>query len=238
MTTDNLIVLICAVLGSTGITTVVMYFIVRNDSVRILFKDRVKQYCEFLITKGEVSQQDHDYLITLHEHYNKKYKDGNGILADRMAKVKEVYDAGQKKRLAENKPTSSLPPEPVKEKPHVLAIDDQETWRKLVERALRAEYDVHTLDDSAEAMMLIRQINPAVIILDNMMLPITGVELTREIRKQPRYQNTPIIMLTGSTEKHILEEAFDAGIDDYIAKPFDARKLLDTVAHCIRNRKR
>lgn len=65
--------------------------------------------------------------------------------------------------------------------------------------------------------------------LDIQMPDVNGIELCRWIRRQPDYESTPILMITGMTDKSYVLEAFAAGAIDYITKPFDPIELITRV---------
>ena len=67
------------------------------------------------------------------------------------------------------------------------------------------------------------------LILDIEMPGMSGIELCEQVRKLPRYRNTPILMLTAVTDRVRIERAFAAGADDYITKPFDVKEIATRV---------
>ncbi len=107
----------------------------------------------------------------------------------------------------------------------VLVVEDDRSVREAVERALSFEgYEVTTARDGAEALSVVMNDNPDVIVLDVMMPHIDGLEAARRIRA--RGVSTPILMLTARQTVSDRVAGLDAGADDYLVKPFALEELL------------
>lgn len=108
--------------------------------------------------------------------------------------------------------------------PHVLVVDDDERIRDLMVRYLSANgFRVTPAQDAAAARAALRGLSFDLILLDVMMPGENGLELAREL-KQTR--PIPICMLTALSETESRIEGLEAGVDDYVAKPFEPRELL------------
>lgn len=108
----------------------------------------------------------------------------------------------------------------------VLVIDDDRMIRKIIEKSLSSlGYDVLTADSGEEGLHNIKAINPDVVITDKTMPGIDGFEVTRRLRRQPEFTHIPILVLTGDKELKDKLEAFEAGADDYLSKPFEKAEL-------------
>lgn len=107
----------------------------------------------------------------------------------------------------------------------VLLVEDDRGVRESLARALRYEgYEVEAAPDGIEAMQLLDQHPPDVIVLDVMMPVMDGLEVCRRIRA--RGDETPILMLTARHEVNDRVAGLDAGADDYLVKPFALDELL------------
>ena len=107
----------------------------------------------------------------------------------------------------------------------VLVVEDDRAVRDAVERALEFEgYEVTTARDGAEALSMVLNSEPDVIVLDVMMPHVDGLETCRRIRA--RGISTPILMLTARREVSDRVAGLDAGADDYMVKPFALEELL------------
>ncbi len=113
-----------------------------------------------------------------------------------------------------------------REAPLVLVADDEEDIRSLVSvRLKRAGYDVITAADGEEALLLVAARLPDLVVLDMMMPKATGLEVARNMREQPTTKDIPIILLTARAQEADVVSGFEAGVDDYMKKPFSPQDL-------------
>jgi two-component system KDP operon response regulator KdpE len=109
----------------------------------------------------------------------------------------------------------------------ILVIDDEPQITRVLRAALSAQgYDVRTANDPEEGLQVFRDWPPDLVITDLMMPGLTGVEVTRAIRTRAA---TPILVLSVRDHERSKVEAFDAGADDYVTKPFGIQELLARV---------
>jgi DNA-binding response OmpR family regulator len=121
-------------------------------------------------------------------------------------------------------------PPPERERPVVLAADDDEDILELVAfRLERSGYTVLRAKDGEEALALALAERPDLAVLDVMMPKLDGFELTRCLRAEPATSRMPIILLTARAQDADLEQGFAAGADDYIRKPFSPQELRTRV---------
>ena len=109
----------------------------------------------------------------------------------------------------------------------VLIADDETVSRRMLARMLSTNgYEVLTASDGDEAWrILARPDAPRLAILDWMMPGVTGPELCRRLRELKRELYTYVLLLTARADKQDVVEGMDAGADDYVTKPFEAREL-------------
>jgi CheY-like chemotaxis protein len=113
----------------------------------------------------------------------------------------------------------------------ILVIDDQRPIRDLVTAALKSgPWQVIQAASGEEGIDLARKQKPDLVLLD-IMLPkgLDGFEVARVLKQDPQTRQIPIIALTAKVQKSDREEAFRAGVDDYLAKPFGLQELRDRV---------
>ena len=116
----------------------------------------------------------------------------------------------------------------------VLVVDDEEAIRDAVAYSLRAEgLEVECEEDGESAVRAARATEFDVVVLDVMLPDISGVEVARRIRAE---SDLPIVMLTARDTETDLVLGFEAGADDYIAKPFSMRELVSRVRAILRRR--
>ena len=95
--------------------------------------------------------------------------------------------------------------------------------------------DVDSAKDGQEGFKLFCEKNHDLVIADWMMRPMDGISLTRLIRNDPRSPNqfVPVILMTGFSEKRRVVQARDAGVTEFLVKPFNARDLYRRIAQII-----
>ncbi|NUT57059.1 MAG: response regulator [Thermoleophilia bacterium] len=110
--------------------------------------------------------------------------------------------------------------------PLVLAADDDPLIRELIQfRLERSGYAVITAADGDEALRLIRERRPDLVVLDVMMPGRNGYEITRSLRADEETSAIPVILLTARVQEADVSQGFDAGADDYLTKPFSPQEL-------------
>jgi DNA-binding response OmpR family regulator len=117
-----------------------------------------------------------------------------------------------------------------REQPVVLAADDDEDILALVAfRLERSGYTVIKARDGQEALDLALAEKPDLAVLDVMMPKLDGFELTRRLRSEAATSRMPIILLTARAQDTDVAQGFEAGVDDYIRKPFSPQELRTRV---------
>ena len=117
----------------------------------------------------------------------------------------------------------------------VLVVDDEASIRDMIQFALeKADMIVHTAPNAHEALIRISESRPDIILLDWMMPGISGLELTRRLRKDSYTEDIPIIMLTAKVTEDDKVAGLEAGTDDYVIKPFSPRELTARIRAVIR----
>lgn len=113
-----------------------------------------------------------------------------------------------------------------------IVADDNGHMRQILRAILHAlgARDIHDAEDGAKALELIESYSPDILITDLVMPIFDGIELTRLIRNpKGRSPYLPIIMLTGYTERWRINDARDAGVTEFLAKPISSKALLDRI---------
>ena len=119
----------------------------------------------------------------------------------------------------------------------ILAVDDEEDILELVNYNLRREgYQVVCSDSGEDALARARQIDFHLILLDLMLPGIDGLEVAKRLKKEPKTQNIPIIMITAKGEEADIVTGLELGADDYITKPFSPRVLAARVKAVLRRK--
>jgi two-component system phosphate regulon response regulator PhoB len=115
-------------------------------------------------------------------------------------------------------------------------VDDEEDLRNLLDRALRLEgFETALAATGNEAIELLREVRPSLVVLDLMLPDIPGTEVCRRIRANPDLANVPVIMLTARGEEIDRVVGFEIGADDYVVKAtFSVREFLLRVRAVLR----
>ena len=112
-------------------------------------------------------------------------------------------------------------------KPCVLIVDDDLAVLRMMEYIFdRADYEVHLAASGPEALSKVNETKPDLIILDVMMPDVNGLEVCQRLRAEPASAHLPIIMLSAKDQLEDKVNGFEAGADDYVAKPVDPEELL------------
>jgi PleD family two-component response regulator len=121
----------------------------------------------------------------------------------------------------------------------ILFADDDEALRRMVGDLLRhAGHTVRLAENGTLALAEVRRQPPDLVILDYRMGRPDGFTVCRQIKDDPRVGHLPVLILTGQSTIEDRLGGFEAGADDYLAKPFDARELLARVAALLRHSQR
>lgn len=114
-------------------------------------------------------------------------------------------------------------------RPRVLIIDDNADLREYIGSLLAPTYEVSSANDGLQGLATARSELPDVIVSDVMMPGLSGIDLVRKLRADPRSASIPVILLSARAGQESAIEGLDAGSDDYLVKPFAAAELLARV---------
>jgi len=110
--------------------------------------------------------------------------------------------------------------------PLVLVVDDEPAQRALLSYNLEAAgFRVATASDGEEALLLVAEESPDVILLDWMLPRVSGIEVCRQLKAQRGAQDAAIIMVSARSDESDRVRGLETGADDYITKPFDFAEL-------------
>jgi len=154
---------------------------------------------------------------------------GGTILADgRIALLLDMNSVVRSAAMAQVTPT---PPVAEEEKGiTVMVVDDSITVRKVTSRLLeRHNMQVLTAKDGVDAITVLQDRKPDVMLLDIEMPRMDGYELARHIRNTPELEDIPIIMITSRTGEKHRNRALELGVDRYLGKPYQETDLLENI---------
>lgn len=107
----------------------------------------------------------------------------------------------------------------------VLFADDNADMREYVRKLLQHRYEVQTVGDGAQALAAMRASKPDLVLSDIMMPGMGGIELLREVRRDPALRVLPMILLSARAGEEAKAGGIEEGADDYLTKPFSAKEL-------------
>ena len=114
--------------------------------------------------------------------------------------------------------------------PLVLVVEDVPAQREVLAYNIRAEgYSVLTAEAGDEALMIVRETPPDVIVLDWMLPHVSGIEVCRQLKSAPDTHKIPVIMLSARSEEGDRVRGLETGADDYMIKPYSVAELLARV---------
>ena len=112
------------------------------------------------------------------------------------------------------------------DKDTILIVDDNADMRHHIESLIRTQYNVLTADNGLEALGIVHQRQPDLILSDIMMPVMDGIQLVKEVKGSPVLAQTPIILITARAGEESRIEGYETGADDYLTKPFSTNELL------------
>jgi len=125
-----------------------------------------------------------------------------------------------------------IPPEAKK----ILVVEDEPDVASLLRARLESNgYEVEVVEYGREALKRAGSLRPDLVILDLMLPDIDGYTVSEQLRKLYHSWSVPILMLTAKDQSVDQLRGYGVGADAYMTKPYDARELLETVGHLLRN---
>jgi signal transduction histidine kinase len=127
-------------------------------------------------------------------------------------------------------------PAPPMSAPEIVVADDNPELRRLLAHLLGGEFRVRLARNGREALELVRERAPTLVVTDVMMPEMTGTDLCRQLKQSPETSGIPVMLVTSKAERSMKIEGLELGADDYVTKPFHARELLARVRSLVRLR--
>jgi two-component system phosphate regulon response regulator PhoB len=119
--------------------------------------------------------------------------------------------------------------------PDLLLIEDDEAIAELIVwHFAREGFSVRQTPDGEQALVLVEERVPDIVLLDWMIESLPGIEVCRRLCRNPKSANVPIIMLTARGEEEDRIRGLETGADDYVTKPFSPRELVARVSAVLR----
>ena len=120
-------------------------------------------------------------------------------------------------------------------KPLILIVEDESALQKLLAYNLEAAgFEIAQAYDGEEALTLIEERLPDLLLLDWMLPSMSGIEICRRLRRRPETQGLPIILLTARGEESDRLRGLETGADDFVTKPFSPAELIARIRAVLR----
>jgi chemosensory pili system protein ChpA (sensor histidine kinase/response regulator) len=162
---------------------------------------------------------------------------GATILGD--GRIVVIMDMGSLVRSEwRARPVETPTHEPRDRRTFALVVDDSITVRRVTQRLLeRNGMRVLTAKDGVDAVSLMQENLPDIILLDIEMPRMDGYEVAAHVRGDPRLKNIPIVMITSRVSEKHRARAIELGVDDYLGKPYQENQLLDAIEPLVNRRR-
>jgi two-component system phosphate regulon response regulator PhoB len=117
----------------------------------------------------------------------------------------------------------------------ILIVEDERPIRKMIAFHLeRAGYDTLEAEDCRQARQMLVDERPSLALIDWMLPDMSGLELTRMLKRESDFEDVAVIMLTARAEEHDKVTGLEGGADDYLTKPFSPRELVARIKAVLR----
>ena len=123
-------------------------------------------------------------------------------------------------------PITTYPKPASSEAPRVMVVEDNDDLLTLLRQELSRRYEVIPVAESEDALAEAKRSEPDLILSDVMMPVVDGIELARILRADPKTKDTPILLMSALEELDTKLAGFEAGVDDYVSKPFQMPELV------------
>lgn len=187
------------------------------------------------LTKGDIANLVHikDAQAFDHEISRLKHETLQGQLhnaAKAVEPLREWAQEFQQKCAPHIESARALKAMVDKVPPVILIVDDDPLQQKIICKVLAQEnYELIYASSGTEALTMLQKKRPDLILMDFIMPDIDGAETTRRLKTAERFSTTPVLMVTGNSEKTLVEKCLKAGAVDFIVKPFNRETLLEKV---------
>lgn len=113
---------------------------------------------------------------------------------------------------------------------HLLIVDDEEDMRFILNAGLRGlGYEISTAENGEQCLEKVAQKKPDLILLDIMLPALNGYQVCQELKKNPRFNDIPILLMSAKSEEEDKAKGKEAGASGYITKPFDMSDMAQEI---------
>ncbi|MGM8227120.1 EAL domain-containing protein [Cellvibrio sp. ARAG 10.3] len=182
-----------------------------------------------VVAEGVENQRDWDFVRQTPCDYAQGYFIAKPLRAETLPSWLAEWNERVRRDLFPEV-TTSVSKMPDKAKGTVLIVEDHEFQRRIQSKILREEgYTIVSAANAVEAMKVLRNLRPLLILLDIDLPDLDGLQLTRRLRSTAIFKHTPVVIVSGVNDKATIEKSLSAGATMFLAKPFDRKALIDKV---------
>lgn len=112
-------------------------------------------------------------------------------------------------------------------RPKALVVEDESAQAEVLRYNLEADgYEIHVAHDGEEALLLLEEVHPDIVLLDWMLPKLSGIEVCRRLRARPARNQPPVVIISARSDEFDKVKALETGADDFITKPYSVIELL------------
>lgn len=112
---------------------------------------------------------------------------------------------------------------------YILVADDEPMNIEIMEIILMDDYEIESVENGVECLDSIERRMPDLLLLDFSMPKMDGVEVSKNLRNNTKTKNLPIVMVSGFASEEHIKNGYEAGVNEYITKPYKPEELLRVV---------
>lgn len=166
------------------------------------------------------------------------------VIPKNIKKFKKKYKKVSPQKLVaetfnmfvQSKPEEKAEVEPDVQKRRILIVDDNDDLRNFLVNTLSPSYNVQSCSNGKEAMIIVKEFWPDLILSDIMMPEMRGDEMCKAIKSNIETSHIPVILLSALGDEQDILSGLETGADDYISKPFNLRVLRASIGSILANR--
>ena len=117
-----------------------------------------------------------------------------------------------------------------------VVLGDANSFSRQILRSALGAYGVHRVfecRDGIEVLKAMQHLIPSVVVIDTELMGLTAMEVTRALRRNPRTQMLPVVLMSGAPTRKLVTESVFAGAHEFVAKPFSSQTLFERVSRAV-----
>ncbi|WP_036187435.1 EAL domain-containing protein [Marinimicrobium agarilyticum] len=209
-----------------------------DRGIRVMFESALglaKELGLEITAEGVEDEEDWQFLLRQDCHKAQGYFIARPMAADKVSGWLTQWRNETRKSLFPDLIISG-PAEGVETEPSpmsrgvALVVEDNDFQRKVQARILRDEgFEPHMAANGREALALLRELSPSLLLIDIEMPGMSGLELLRRLRGKPAFVRTPVLVISGVNTKTVVRDSMEAGASSFMVKPYSRETLIERI---------